>query len=335
MYHIFHDIQVAGKGIFFEDIPKTDQDIYPISYGVGIEDDADQWIKQIEKIIKIDFDFLQKPNVKFVLFDLYEASKDVEKSAERFQKLLNKRIFVVSANRKLNNKQNIDFVFNDHWLKRVPRHPIIMPYKPKKLYINLTRVARTHRCILLDSLIDNNLFDIGYNTISDLNLQLSEYLKNNPQSKIDKKQFQTLDVKDLYAENPNYYVPIKACKKSFVYIATETLVDNTRMFFSEKVYKPIAIGMPFITLGNPGTLDVLKNLGYQTFSQWFNEDYDKDIDINDRIKIIIENLQIYANKSNKDLELLRKKMKSVCVHNQNNYKIQQNKISGIKKLWQQ
>lgn len=325
MYHWRHKIQSQGPGIDKTPLPIFDSEyeIYPVAYGVCIECDAEEWIQQILDIIKQDYIFLQQRNIRFVLFDMFEASKNLYRAAEIFQKKIDRKIFVVTANRKLLEKTNPDIqvLFNDYWKTRMPCRPNLLHYIPKKLFINLTRVARPHRCILIDKLIDQGLFDKGYNTISNLGYELTDYIKVTPTSKITKQKFNTLDVPDLINENPNKSVPLQECKKSFVYIATETLVTNERMFFSEKVYKPIAIGMPFMTLGNPGTLAVLRKLGYKTFRNWFNEDYDLDIAIEDRIDIIVENLKMFANKTSKELLNLRQEMKPVCKRNQKLYRL--------------
>lgn len=324
MIHWRHDIQRQGPGIDENIKIKFDSEfeLYPVSYGVCIECDADKWIQQILEIIKEDYIFLQQSNIKFVLFDIFEASKHLYKAAEIFQKAIDRKIYVVTANRKLLEKSNPDIciLFNDYWKSQMPPGGRPLRYLPKKLYINLTRVARPHRCMLLDEIIEQGLFDEGYNTISNLGYEMTDYVKRNPTSKILQQDFHTLDVPDLINENPNKSVPTQECKKSFLYIATETLVTNERMFFSEKVYKPIAIGMPFMTLGNPGTLDTLRQLGYKTFGNWFNEDYDLDIDIKDRIKIIVENLKTYANMKDSELVRIRENMYPVCKKNQKLYK---------------
>lgn len=337
MYHILNTLQTYGPGLEKFDLSgfPTNGNIYPVSYGVKIEDNADTWINDVLDMIDKDKNLLAQESMNFVLFDLFEASKDVVKSARAFQKKLQKKIYVVSCNQVLQNEDGIEFVFNDYWLRRMPACSLPIRYTPKKLYINLTRVARNHRCLLLEELAQQDLFSRGYNTISNLGFEYTDYLKRTPKSKLDKQTFNILDVADLKTENPNYYVPFKPCQKSFVYIATETLIDNQRMFFSEKVYKPIAIGMPFMTLGNPGTLQVLKNLGYKTFDNYFNEDYDKDIDIKERIKIIVDNLNLYKDKPDSELEKIRNQTKETCIHNLRRYKKQQKQQIGLEKLCQQ
>ena len=326
IYHWQYPIQ-KGPGIYGAKLPifESEYTIFPVAYGVSIENNAENWIQKIKKIILKDINFLQQSHVKFVLFDLYEASKNLYKAANVFQQVLDRKIYVISANRKLLQKDdnvNIMIVFNDHWKTCMPSRERPCKFTPKKLYINLTRVARFHRCMLLDQLFNSHLFYRGYNTFGKSKSNETDlYIKMYPNSCIDKMNFNVLDVKNLCKKNPNYFVPLQACKNSFVYLATETLVTNERMFFSEKIYKPIAIGMPFMVLGNPGSLSVLKDLGYETFSRWFDEDYDLDYDIKDRIQIIVKNLKTYSDFKPNDLVKIRKEMTTVCKNNLEIYKV--------------
>jgi hypothetical protein len=46
-------------------------------------------------------------------------------------------------------------------------------------------------------------------------------------------------------------------------------------FLSEKTFKSIACNHPFIVLGNRGSLSYLREMGYKTFSKFFDESYDE------------------------------------------------------------
>ena len=314
-------------------LPDNDVVVYPVEFNIG--ESSNKYKSRTREIIKgieNNFNFLQQDNVRFVIFDLFESSYGLENACHKIQSALDKELYVVSCDQILPSKSTdkIKFFYNNHWIHRMPPSIGTIRYTPKKLYINLTRVMRYHRAMLLDELIERDLFQHGYNTLSNLGSLVDNYIADNPQTKIGQQKFNTLDVQDLEKENPNHSVPYDACQKSFVYIATETLVDNSRMFFSEKVYKPIAIGMPFMVLGNPGTLEILKNTGYKTFDKWFNEDYDKDIGIKDRVKIIVDNIEYYKNFDAQQLKNLRYQTKDICRHNLKLYKQQKQKHDIIK-----
>lgn len=65
-------------------------------------------------------------------------------------------------------------------------------------------------------------------------------------------------------------------------IVAETMVDDI-CWFTEKTARPIAGKTPFLILSVPGTLRVLKNLGFKTFDSLIDESYDQETNAKDRI----------------------------------------------------
>jgi hypothetical protein len=45
-------------------------------------------------------------------------------------------------------------------------------------------------------------------------------------------------------------------------------------FLTEKTFKPIKHGQPFVIVGAPGSLQALRNLGYRTFDHAIDNSYD-------------------------------------------------------------
>jgi len=45
-------------------------------------------------------------------------------------------------------------------------------------------------------------------------------------------------------------------------------------FLTEKTFKPIKYGQPFVIVGAPGSLAALRKLGYRTFDHAINNSYD-------------------------------------------------------------
>jgi hypothetical protein len=200
------------------------------------------------------------------------------------------------------------------------------------MYINLNRVARYHRCELMQSIIDNDLLKYGWNTWADCYAALLEYEHKKPGSTIRNQQYDILDVEDVIAANPTKQIPMKHCQCSFIYLNTETHYDNEVLFLSEKTYKPISIGMPFMTLGNVGTLEFLRHRGFATFSDWIDESYDLDMHIDDRVKIIVKNLKYIKSLTSTQRIKIRQEMTEVCKHNLTVYKQLNRKNSIIEKL---
>ena len=68
------------------------------------------------------------------------------------------------------------------------------------------------------------------------------------------------------------------CAESLVYHVTETVYTGQRLHLTEKSFKPIALGMPFILTATAGSLKYLRSYGFQTFSEFWDESYDLETD---------------------------------------------------------
>ena len=73
--------------------------------------------------------------------------------------------------------------------------------------------------------------------------------------------------------------------------------------------------MPFIIVGQPHILKVLKKLGYKTFNHMWDEDYDSIINPHDRMRKI---QQLILNLSKRDLKKLISENYEILEHNYNN-----------------
>ena len=77
---------------------------------------------------------------------------------------------------------------------------------------------------------------------------------------------------------------------------------------------------PFLVASYPHTLRVFRDLGYETFNDWFNEDYDDIYDDYDRLTAILAEIErIKDTYSIKSLIDIKKDMRLVIDHNYNNY----------------
>jgi hypothetical protein len=64
-------------------------------------------------------------------------------------------------------------------------------------------------------------------------------------------------------------------------------------FVTEKTWKPVAMQHPFVVLGEPGTLQHLHSLGFETFENLWSEDYDTTQSTERRIDQVVENVTQY------------------------------------------
>jgi hypothetical protein len=80
--------------------------------------------------------------------------------------------------------------------------------------------------------------------------------------------------------------------ESLLYLVTETVATGRRHHLTEKTFKPIAMGMPFIIVGTQGSLRYLRSYGFKTFGDLWDESYDDEPDDSKRIEKIAHTLKL-------------------------------------------
>lgn len=110
-------------------------------------------------------------------------------------------------------------------------------------------------------------------------------------------------------------------ENSIVSVVNETTFyhgdnPNESRFLSEKIFKPIAVGHPFIFLTVPKSLEVLKSLGYKTFHPFIDESYDDEFDNCTRMLKILKEVERIANFTDEEVKAFIKKVKPICDYNQ-------------------
>jgi hypothetical protein len=107
---------------------------------------------------------------------------------------------------------------------------------------------------------------------------------------------------------------LERTKNSFCSLVTESRYDTGWPNFSEKTLRVIYCARPFILSAPPGTLKLLKNLGIQTFSDYWDESYDDEQDPKKRLSMIIDSaISILRHP---DLKSMLEDMSPVLIHNQ-------------------
>ena len=105
----------------------------------------------------------------------------------------------------------------------------------------------------------------------------------------------------------------------FVDIVTETRFAQSCANYSEKVLQPIQYMKPFILLAPPHCLKYLKESGYQTFDQFWDESYDTIEDHGERLKTILELIKSILDKPISELHTLYDQMLPILEHNRKTY----------------
>jgi hypothetical protein len=105
---------------------------------------------------------------------------------------------------------------------------------------------------------------------------------------------------------------------SLLYLVTETVAAGRRWHLTEKTFKPIALGIPFILVGTQGSLDYLRSYGFQTFDSIWDESYDR-ADDSTRIQKIADLLTDLDRKSLQEKQKLFETARPIVEHNWNHF----------------
>lgn len=104
---------------------------------------------------------------------------------------------------------------------------------------------------------------------------------------------------------------------SLIYVITETVAEYPYPYFSEKTWRAMVTGRPFMMVNAQHSLKKLQEFGFQTFSDWWDESYDEKALAADRIESMVSTLKSLASLSKKELRKLNQDMLPVIQHNQN------------------
>lgn len=123
--------------------------------------------------------------------------------------------------------------------------------------------------------------------------------------------------------NPAWY------DQTYASMVVETIVrpgsKYTPIFITEKTMKPLAFEHPLIVYGNRGTLRTLREWGFETFANLWDESYDEIVDVSQRRDTVAQTLNELTVKDY-DAETLQK-----LQHNRNMFFDRQKAIDGIVK----
>ena len=99
--------------------------------------------------------------------------------------------------------------------------------------------------------------------------------------------------KSLPDKSVSFSIDLPQLSDSYLHLVTETTVIPG-VFITEKTWKPVVFGVPFLIFGNPGTMSFLKTLGVDTYDDVIDHAYyDSELDWRVRltkIHTVLDNL---------------------------------------------
>ena len=171
--------------------------------------------------------------------------------------------------------------------------------------------------MLKQTTLDLNKINLHVNY--DYKQKLAEFLKQPCKS---------LDNEYIYQDNGEMFYtqekqesldPFIHTKNSYVHLINETRFASPMQYISEKTFKPMFCKRPFVMLGPPGNLSILKKWGFKTFDKWWDESYDLETDHVTRL-IAVKNIIETILKTDKNiLDQMLYDMQDVIQHNDHHW----------------
>jgi hypothetical protein len=182
------------------------------------------------------------------------------------------------------------------------------------------------------NLLDNSIF--SFVNIPDNLAHIKDNIESLLGSRITDEDFNNLmsilpyeiDTNHLTADEKRGFVTDNNKKEwytdTYFHIISETSfhgpIDNSP-FFSEKTYRPIINLQPFIMIGDFGSLQQLRNLGFKTFSPYIDESYDLEQDYTTRMQMIQKEILKLNALSHRELHELYYSMKDILIYNRDHF----------------
>ena len=140
-----------------------------------------------------------------------------------------------------------------------------------------------------------------------------------------------LDFDTYYRTNDSAVKPGEAWPyaKTCFSIVTETHFSSDVLFVSEKIWKPMRYGHPFLIAGTPGTLSYIRQLGFQTFALAIDERYDTITDDRDRMQALFNAIDTLGTLDTKGRADLLEGLQPVLQHNMRHLRHLKSPFSGL------
>ena len=209
---------------------------------------------------------------------------------------------------------------------------------PEKLFLSWNRRFRQHRIALvytLDKLglLDRSYVSIGLTDPENTSIHISHMLNphltmrfgitEEDRVKLCNKLPLMLDgetnvaqmCQDFNDATRPYY------QNSLVSIITETSFDADEVSLTEKSFKPVKEKHPWLSLGAPGTLQALRDMGFKTFGEFWDETYDTVGDPQDRFTRVLDVCRYISTWDAEKIKDFRRRVKPILDHNYETLKI--------------
>ena len=246
-------------------------------------------------------------------------------------------------------------IFDDYWIRRLageferdgPRlfEERLAGYRARarsrpRRFVSLNLTPRPTKLVFLLSLLRDGLWDRGFISFGGLERQLA---KGGTIQEI-KDQLNHLGFGPGVRELADHFGPLERLGEvllgdgsgsrtaegvpklsedarlpeydlSWFSVVTETEMRQRPSRITEKPFKPIANLHPFLVLGNPGALALLRDFGFETFGEVFDERYDEELHPGRRFEMVYDGVRRLCAADEAELERIDRAVEAKVVAN--------------------
>ena len=291
-------------------------------YVFEISDKVVQDIQDNKCVLLFDYTFESRNTSVQHEFDMYKTVIDNTLSKYNIQK----PYIYVDGNPY--NRHDLDLYFNRFIVEvgRACLHPVaensdVMVFEKCQSFeereykiASFNRRPDENRFRFVDHFKDNEnvLCTLGMPDEYDLDFYQQDYPDLIPMLPLEYDLILDLDVPNLVS-----IMGWELQQVSYIQVVNESLFhyDKDHMFINEKTFKPIACLQPFIINGMPGSLKHLHDIGFKTFSDWWDESYDAETDFLKRSDMILDIVTELASLNHADFRDMLEGMHNILIHN--------------------
>lgn len=207
------------------------------------------------------------------------------------------------------------------------------PGPRNKKFLCFNRRYNEHRVLFYTMMSKLNLLDQFYMSMSATQPENSRSFSEN--AKYFSLNRPNLKISDIDISNAQGHLPLvldntnfnsypmetgpdavlRFYKTSYINIVNETYFFSNIIHLTEKTYKPLAFKQPFLILAAPGSLQHVRDMGFKTFNEFWDESYDTELNHDKRFEMIIEIVKDIASWDDAKMIEFSHKVKPILDHN--------------------
>jgi len=201
-----------------------------------------------------------------------------------------------------------------------------------KMFLQFNRRYREQRLLFLMELYKRDLLkdfyisfsdtqpggnDTFYRIATDLNHKHNIGLTINQIDELSRKLPLVLDTPDFskFPMESSVSDTIGFYSDSLIHVIAETNFYTNIIHITEKTMKPVMYKQPFIFVGPPHSIKYLKDMGFKTFNDLWDESYDDEVDHDRRMNMVLDLLERLNNLSDTEKLMISERCSAIVKFN--------------------